>query len=87
MTNLLNCWNDSKSISSGVGGGKSAAELMIEENKQQCILFANLLRVNFNNSLEEVDNYCEDIFYTVDKKTQKNYTTDELYSWWLSNII
>ena len=53
---------------------------------QHCLLFANWLRVNFNNSPEEFDNYWEDIFYTVDKIRQKNYTTEELYEWWSNNV-
>ena len=51
-----------------------------------CIKFAEWLRINFNNSPEEFDNYWEDIFYTVDEIRIKDYTTEELYHWWLKNV-
>lgn len=58
---------------------------MIETKK--CILFADWLRVKFDNSPEEIDNYWYDIYYTIDNIHQKNYTTEELYQWWCSNVF
>ena len=52
---------------------------------EESILFANWLRINFQNSPEEFDNYWEDIFYTIDSIRQNNYTTEELYDWWIKN--
>lgn len=51
-----------------------------------CIRFAEWLRINFNNSPEEIDNYWEDIFYNIDNIRISNYTTEELYDWWIKNV-
>ena len=42
-----------------------------EKIDKHCLSFANWLRINFNNSPEEFDNYWEDIFYTIDEIRQK----------------
>lgn len=52
----------------------------------EVILFAEWLRINFDNSPEEFDNYWYDLFYTIDNIHQKNYNTEELYNWWRFNI-
>lgn len=65
---------------------KNEQQCAIHDVRQRCFLFANWLRVNFSNSPEEIDNYWEDIFYTIDKIRQKNYTTEELYEWWSNNV-
>ena len=66
---------------------KNEQQCAIHDVRQRCLLFANWLRVNFNNSPEEIDNYWEDIFYTIDNIRQKNYTTEELYEWWSNNVV
>lgn len=47
--------------------------------KDLAIEFAEWLRINFNNSPEEIDNYWEDLFYKVDNIKVKNYTTQKLF--------
>ena len=55
-------------------------------NTRSCLLFVEWLRINFNNTPEELENNWEDIFYTIDKIHKKKYTSEELYNWWFDNV-
>lgn len=58
---------------------KAMQEYADQEKEKEALVFAEWLRINFNNSPEEIDNYWEDIFYKVDNIRIENYTTTELY--------